>query len=60
MRRGSTPGSLRDSPPSAQEFEAIRGTERYLEGLDRLQMSQQYSTSGRLGQVAYIAEKPGG
>ena len=41
-----------------EEFEAIRGTERYLEGLDRLQMSQQYSTSGRLGQVAYIAEKP--
>ena len=40
-----------------EEFEAIRGTERYLEGLDRLQMSQQYTTSGRLGQVAYIAEK---
>ena len=43
-----------------EEFEAIRGTERYLEGLDRLQMSQQYSASGRLGQVAYIAEKPSG
>ena len=43
-----------------EEFEAIRGTERYLEGLDRLQMSQQYSTSGRLGQVSYIAEKPAG
>ena len=43
-----------------EEFEAIRGTERYLEGLKRLQMSQQFSTSGRLGQVAYIAEKPGG
>lgn len=42
------------------EFEAIRGTERYLEGLNRLQMSQQFSTSGRLGQVAYIAEKTGG
>ncbi|MDE0527338.1 MAG: hypothetical protein OXH85_01365 [Truepera sp.] len=41
-------------------IEAIPGTERYLEGLDRLQMSQQFSTSGRLGQVAYIAEKPSG
>src|SRR5919109_1517929 len=28
------------------EFEAIRGPERYLEGLERLQMSQQCATTG--------------
>ena len=54
-----TPGSSRGSPRAAR-VRSHPGTERYLEGLDRLQMSQQFSTSGRLGQVAYIAEKPSG
>jgi len=40
------------------EFEAIRGPERYLEGLERLQMSQQWATTGVLGQLVCIAEKP--
>src|SRR5437763_10775608 len=31
------------------EFEAMRGPERYLEGLERLQMSQQLATTGVLG-----------
>lgn len=40
------------------EFEAIRGPERYLEGLERLQMSQQWATTGVLGQLVCLAEKP--
>jgi sarcosine/dimethylglycine N-methyltransferase len=40
------------------EFEAMRGPERYLEGLERLQMSQQCATTGMLGQLVCIAEKP--
>jgi sarcosine/dimethylglycine N-methyltransferase len=40
------------------EFEAIRGPERYQEGLERLQMSQQFATTGVLGQLVCIAEKP--
>jgi len=39
------------------EFEAIRGPERYQEGLARLQMSQHLATTGVLGQFACIAEK---
>ncbi len=41
------------------EFEAVRGFARYQEGLERLRMSQQLAAAGILGQVAYIAEKPG-
>jgi hypothetical protein len=40
------------------EFEAVRGPERYQEGLERLQMSQHFATTGVLGQLACIAEKP--
>jgi sarcosine/dimethylglycine N-methyltransferase len=40
------------------EFEAIRGPERYQEGLERLQMSQQFATTGVLGQLVCVAEKP--
>ena len=40
------------------EFEAMRGPERYLEGLERLQMSQQCATTGVVGQLVCIAEKP--
>jgi sarcosine/dimethylglycine N-methyltransferase len=40
------------------EFEAMRGPERYQEGLERLQMSQQFATTGVLGQLVCIAEKP--
>src|SRR5262249_12216435 len=39
------------------EFEAMRGPECYLEGLERLQMSQQCATTGVLGQFVCIAEK---
>ena len=39
------------------EFEAIRGPERYEEGLERLQMSQHFATTGVLGQLVCIAEK---
>jgi sarcosine/dimethylglycine N-methyltransferase len=39
------------------EFEAVRGPERYQEGLERLQMSQHFATTGVLGQFACIAEK---
>ena len=39
------------------EFEAIRGPERYQEGLERLQMSQHFATTGVLGQFVCIAEK---
>lgn len=39
------------------EFEALRGPERYQEGLERLQMSQHFATTGVLGQFACIAEK---
>jgi sarcosine/dimethylglycine N-methyltransferase len=39
------------------EFEAIRGPERYREGLERLEMSQHFATTGVLGQFACIAEK---
>jgi SAM-dependent methyltransferase len=42
------------------EFEAVRGPERYQEGLQRLQMSQHFATTGVLGQFACIAEKPTG
>jgi cyclopropane fatty-acyl-phospholipid synthase-like methyltransferase len=41
------------------EFETARGLARYQEGLERLSMSQQLAAAGILGQVAYIAEKPG-
>jgi sarcosine/dimethylglycine N-methyltransferase len=41
------------------EFEASRGPARYQEGLERLQMSQQFATAGCLGQLACIAEQPG-
>lgn len=40
------------------EFEASRGPARYREGLERLRMSQQLATTGALGQLACIAEKP--
>ena len=40
------------------EFEAMRGPERYLEDLERLQMSQQCATTGVLEQLVCIAEKP--
>lgn len=40
------------------EFEAMRGLRRYLEGLERLQMSQQLVTTGVLGQLVCFAEKP--
>jgi sarcosine/dimethylglycine N-methyltransferase len=40
------------------ECEAMRGPERYREGLERLQMSQQCATTGVLGQFVCIAEKP--
>jgi len=40
------------------EFEAARGTDRYREGLERLQMSQQLAASGALGQLACIADNP--
>jgi SAM-dependent methyltransferase len=39
------------------ELEAMRGPERYQEGLERLQMSQQFAAAGALGQFACIAEK---
>ena len=39
-------------------FEALRGPERYQEGLKRLQMSQYLATTGVLGQLVCIAEKP--
>jgi sarcosine/dimethylglycine N-methyltransferase len=39
------------------EFEAMRGPERYQEGLERLQMSRHFATTGVLGQFACIAEK---
>jgi SAM-dependent methyltransferase len=42
------------------EFEAVRGPERYQEGLERLQISQHLATTGVLGQLACIAEKPTG
>lgn len=42
------------------EFEVIRGPERYQEGLERLQMSQHFATTGVLGQLVCIAEKPTG
>jgi hypothetical protein len=41
------------------EFEASRGPARYQEGLERLQMSQRFATTGYLGQLACIAEQPG-
>jgi cyclopropane fatty-acyl-phospholipid synthase-like methyltransferase len=41
------------------EFEAMRGPARYQEGLERLQMSQRFATTGHLGQLACIAEQPG-
>jgi sarcosine/dimethylglycine N-methyltransferase len=40
------------------EFEAMRGPERYQEGRERLQMSQQFAITGVLGQLVCIAEKP--
>jgi hypothetical protein len=40
------------------EFEELRGPERYQEGLKRLQMSQHLATTGVLGQLVCIAEKP--
>jgi hypothetical protein len=42
------------------EFEALRGSERYQEGLERLRMSQHLATTGILGQFACIVEKPTG
>ena len=42
------------------EFEAVRGPERYQEGLERLQMSQHFAATGVLGQFACVAEKPTG
>jgi sarcosine/dimethylglycine N-methyltransferase len=39
------------------EFAAVRGPTRYQEGLERLQMSQQFASAGLLGQFAGIAEK---
>jgi hypothetical protein len=39
------------------DFEAMWGPERYLEGLARLQMSQQCAITGVLGQLVCIAEK---
>jgi SAM-dependent methyltransferase len=41
------------------EFEAVRGPARYQEGLERLQMSQHFATTGYLGQLACIAEQSG-
>jgi SAM-dependent methyltransferase len=41
------------------EFEAMRGPVRYQEGLERLQMSQRFATTGRLGQLACLAERSG-
>jgi cyclopropane fatty-acyl-phospholipid synthase-like methyltransferase len=40
------------------EFEAARGSDRYREGLERLQMSQELAATGTLGQLACIAESP--
>jgi hypothetical protein len=40
------------------DFEAMRGPERSREGLERLQMSQQWATTGVLGQLVCLAEKP--
>jgi hypothetical protein len=40
------------------EFEAARGPARYQEGLERLRLSQQLASAGRLGQFACIAEQP--
>lgn len=39
-------------------FEAVRGPERYREGLERLEMSQRLAATGVLGQLACIAETP--
>jgi cyclopropane fatty-acyl-phospholipid synthase-like methyltransferase len=39
------------------DMEAMRGPERYQEGLERLQMSQHFAAAGVLGQFACIAEK---
>jgi len=39
-------------------FEAARGHERYQEGLERLEMSQQLASTGVLGQFGCIAVKP--
>jgi cyclopropane fatty-acyl-phospholipid synthase-like methyltransferase len=41
------------------EFEAARGSDRYREGLERLQMSQELAAAGTLGQLACIAASPG-
>ncbi len=41
-------------------FESVRGPEGYLEGLERLQMSQRLAATGVLGQLACIAENPVG
>jgi SAM-dependent methyltransferase len=40
------------------ECEAIRGPERSLEGLERLQMTQHCGTTGVLGQLVCLAETP--
>jgi len=41
------------------EFEAARGSERYREGLERLQITYELAASGTLGQLACIAASPG-
>jgi hypothetical protein len=39
------------------DFEAMRGPKRYREGLERLQMSQQWATARVLGQLYYHRPK---
>jgi hypothetical protein len=39
-------------------FEAARGSERYQEGLDRLEMTHHLATTGMLGQFGCIVVKP--
>ena len=40
------------------QFEAARGSERYQQGLERLEMSQRLAATGVLGQFGCIAVKP--
>ena len=40
------------------EFEAARGSDRYREGLERLQITSELAASGTLGQLACIAAVP--
>jgi hypothetical protein len=37
----------------------MRGPARYQEGLERLQMSQRFATTGHLGQLVCVAEQAG-